>query len=136
MPKRMHYNRISLTQAVTDAQKRRQNAKNIKRLLAMQMASEGKFTSAQIAEKTGISRRQFFHWLNALKNGGVKELLKHGHSSGAPPRIKGMVLREFKKGLLQGKWKDAKEIRLWLAEHRVKLSLPGVYCWVKSVGGN
>ncbi len=93
-------------------------------------------TSAQIAEQLGISRRQFFNWVNALKAGGVAALLQREHGGGAPARIKGPVQEQLLAGLRKGQWKRAKEIQAWLKhEHQTRISLKGVYYWLGKLGG-
>jgi transposase len=136
MPKRFHLNRPDLAQAIAAALPACEDVKAHQRLLAMRMAASGQFTAAQIAEQVGTSRRQFFHWVNALKAGGVDRLLERRHSGGAKPQVGGEILREFQAGLKQGRWKRAKEIQQWLrGQHQVKLGLTGVYYWLGKLGG-
>jgi transposase len=102
----------------------------------MRMAASGQFTAAQIAEQMGISRRQFFHWVSALKKGGVAGLLEREHGGGAVPQVRGKIREEFLAGLEQGRWKRAKEIQQWLQQrHQVRLALTGVYYWLGKLGG-
>ena len=136
MPKRFHLNRPDLAQAVTQALGACKNVKAQQRLLAMRLACSGQVTAAQIAEQVGSSRRQFFHWVSALKAGGVAGLLERAHGGGAPPQVTGKILEEFQAGLKQGQWKRAKEIQQWLqSRHEVKLKLTGVYYWLGKLGG-
>ena len=136
MPKRFHLNRPDLAQAVAAALPGCQDVKAQQRLLAMRLAASGQFTAGQIAEQIGISRRQFFHWVNALKAGGVNGLLAREHGGGARPQIQGEVLAEVLAGLRAGRWKRAKEIQAWLAQrYRRRLGLTGVYYWLGKLGG-
>jgi transposase len=136
MPKRFHLNRPDRAKAVADAVATCQDVPDQRRLLAMRLAASGQLTAAQIAEQLGISRRQFFNWVSALKGGGVEGLLKRGHGGGPAPRVKGKVLKEFQAGLKAGRWKRAKEIQQWLhSRHQVKLGLKGVYYWLGKLGG-
>jgi transposase len=136
MPKRFHLNRPAMAQAVAAALPCCQDVKAQQRLLAMRLAASGQFTAAQIAEQLGISRRQFFHWVNALKTGGVAGLLEREHGGGAPPQLQGRVLSELQAGLQAGRWKRAKEIQQWLVQqHKTKLGLTGVYYWLGKLGG-
>lgn len=74
--------------------------------------------------------------MNALKAGGVDGLLQRQHGGGAVPQVTGAVLTELQAGLVQGRWKRAKEILHWLRErHTVRLKLPGVYYWLGKLGG-
>jgi transposase-like protein len=80
MPKRFHLNRPDCAKAVADALAACQNAPDQHRLLAMRLAASGQLTAAQIAEQLGMSRRQFFNWVSALKEGGVEGLLAREHA--------------------------------------------------------
>jgi len=136
MPKRFHVKRPDLAQAVAAALPHCKDVKAQQRLLAMRLAASGQFTAGQIAEQIGISRRQFFHWLNALKVGGVEGLLQRQHGGGRPARVHGSALEELQLGLREGRWKRAKEIQRWLAlRHGKKLGLTGVYYWLGKLGG-
>ena len=136
MPKRYHLNRPELAKAVVAALADCTDVKSQQRLLAMRLAASGQLTAAQIAEQVGVSRRQFFHWVNALKSGGVAQLLERGHGGGQPAQVTGPALAGLQSGLETGRWKRAKEIQPWLAQqHQTKLSLKGVYYWLGKLGG-
>jgi transposase len=99
-------------------------------------ACNGRYAAAQIAKEVGVSRRQFFNWVNLFKKRGVDGLRPRPHGGGAPPRVRGGVLKGFRAGLKTGRWKRAKEIQQWLlSEHQVKLSLKGVYYWRRKLSG-
>jgi transposase len=136
MPKRFHLQRPDLAQAVVRELHVCKEVGDQQRLLAMRMAASGQFTAAQIAAQMGISRRQFFHWVNALKTGGVEGLLERADGGGAPAQVRGKILEEFVAGLQQGRGKRAKEIQQWLEQrHQVRLALTGVYYWLGKLGG-
>jgi transposase len=136
MPKRFHLNRPDLAQTVADALGSCRDVNSQQRLLAMRLAASGQLTADQIAEQVGVSRRQFFNWVKALKTAGVAGLLRREHAGGAPPKVKGQTLVELQAGLQAGRWKRAKEIQQWLrAQHQVKLGLKGVYYWLGKLGG-
>jgi transposase len=136
MPKRFHLRRPDLAAAVTAALEECKEVRAHQRLLAMRMAASGQFTAAQIAEQTGVSRRQFFHWVNALKAGGVAQLLARDHGGGQPAQVRGSALSELQAGLKAGRWKRAKEIQQWLQQrHETKLTVKGVYYWLGKLGG-
>lgn len=59
MPKRYHLNRPDLAQAMAEELRTCQDVKSQQRLLAVWLAASGRMTTAQIAEKLGISRRRF-----------------------------------------------------------------------------
>src|SRR5271168_4329877 len=136
MPKRFHLNCPALAKAVADAVVTCQEVPDQRRLLAMRLGASGQLTASQIAEQLGISRRQFFNWVNALKEGGVEGLLAREHGGGSAPRVQGRILAEFQAGLKAGQWKRAKEIQRWLqSRHQVKMGLKGVYYWLGKLGG-
>jgi putative transposase len=136
MPKRFHLKQPDQAKALTEALATCQDTTDQQRLLAMRLAAGGQLTADQIAEHVGISRRQFFNWVSALKKGGVEGLLAREHGGGAAPQVKGKVLEEFQAGLKVGQWKRAKEIQQWLqSQHQVKLGLKGVYYWLGKLGG-
>jgi transposase len=136
MPKRFHLNEPEQAQSVADALATCQNTSDQQRLLAMRLAASGQLTAAQIAGQLGISRRQFFNWVSALKKGGIEGLLAREHGGGSAPQVQGQVLAEFQAGLKAGQWKRAKEIQRWLqSQHQVKLGLKGVYYWLGKLGG-
>jgi transposase len=136
MPKRFHLNRPDLAQAVSAALVVCKEVRDQQRLLAMRMAASGQFTAAQIADQIGISRRQFFNWVDALKEGGVEQLLEREHGGGAKAQVQGKTLEQLLAGLKAGRWKRAKEIQHWLKnQHQVQMGLPGVYYWLGKLGG-
>jgi transposase len=136
MPKRFHLKRPDLAQAVIAALSDCKDVKAQRRLLAMRLAASGQFTAAQIAEQTGVSRRQFFHWVNALKTGGLERLVEREHGGGKPAQVQGAALTELQAGLRTGRWKRAKEIQQWLQQrHETRLGLKGVYYWLGKLGG-
>src|SRR5690348_4525018 len=136
MPKRFHLNRPDLARAISTALAECSEVKDQQRLLAMRMAASGQFTAAQIAEHIGVSRRQFFNWVDALKEGGVAGLLERDHGGGAKAQVQGKTLEELLAGLRAGRWKRAREIQRWLkSRHQVPMGLPGVYYWLGKLGG-
>jgi transposase len=136
MPKLFHLKRPDLAAAVKAALLQCKDVRSHQRLLAMRLAASGQFTAAQIAEQLGVSRRQFFHWVNALKAGGVERLLERGRGGGQPARVHATALAELKAGLQAGRWKRAKEVQQWLRQrHETKLSVKGVYYWLGKLGG-
>jgi len=135
MPKRFHLKRPDLAKAVMEALAGCKEVGDHQRLLAMRLACSGQLTAEQIAEQVGISRRQFFNWLKALKSDGVAGLLRRDHGGGAKPKVTGRALAALQAGLQAGRWKRAKEIQQWLAgQHQVKMGLKGVYYWLGKLG--
>ena len=136
MPKRFHLERPDLAKEVSEALADCKDVKDQRRLLAMRLAASGQLTAAEIAEQIGVSRRQFFNWVKALKKGNVATLLKREHGGGAPARIKATVQEQLLAGLRRGKWKRAKEIQSWLKqEHQTNMGVKGIYYWLGKLGG-
>lgn len=136
MPKFFHLKRPDLAAAVKAALGQCKDVRSQQRLLAIRLAASGQFTAAQIAEQLGVSRRQFFHWVNALKAGGVAGLLERAHGGGKPARVGATALAELRAGLQTGRWKRAKEVQQWLRErHATQLTVKGVYYWLGKLGG-
>jgi transposase len=136
MPKRFRLKRPELAAAVSAALDNCKDIRSHRRLLAMRLAASGQFTASQIAEQIGVSRRQFFHWVNALKSGGVEQLLERDHGGGQAAQVRGAALTELQAGLQSGRWKRAKEIQQWLQQrHETKLTVKGVYYWLGKLGG-
>ena len=136
VPKKFHLNHPELAQAVAEALPQCQEAKAFQRLLAMRLAAQGEFTAQQIADHVGISRRQFFNWVDRLKTDGVEGLLHHRPRSGRPARLSASVREQLVEGLRAGRWKRAWEIQQWLrTEHAVSLELSSVYYWLGKLGG-
>ena len=136
MPKRFHLKRPDLAEAVVSALATCKDIKAQQRLLAMRLAASGQLTAAQIAEQLGISRRQFFHWVSALKSGGLESLLQREHGGGRPAQLKGTALEQLQAGLQSGRWKRAKDIQRWLEQqHQTRLSVKGIYYWLGKLGG-
>ena len=96
MPTRFHWKRPDLAKAVAEALAQCDEVGDQQRLLAMRLAASGQLTAAQIAEQLGISRRQFFNWVNALKKGGVEGLLAREHGGGAAPKCKARCWKSFR----------------------------------------
>jgi biotin operon repressor len=82
VPKRYQLNRPDLVAEAAFQLKACKDAHSQKRLLATRIAATGQFTAEQIAEQIGISRRQFFNWMHALKAGGIASLLQRQHGGG------------------------------------------------------
>lgn len=123
MPKRFHLNRPDRAKQVTEALASCKDVSDQQRLLAMRLVG-GQLTAGQIAEQVGISRRQFFNWVDLLKKDGVDGLRARKHRGGSAPKVQGKTLAEFQAGLKSGRWKRVKEIQHWLrSQHEVKIGL-------------
>jgi len=106
------------------------------RLLAVRMAHQGRFRVSDIALALGRSERCIRHWLKKYRRGGLEALLRrsNGHRH---PSVDENVQASLVEKLKQGCWKTAKDIKAWLLkEHDIKLSLSGVYYWLRKLGAS
>ena len=102
------------------------------RLLAVRMGQQMEVGLRGIAKALMRGRATISRWLAAFREGGIAGLLLVPDHKGRHPTPSVRVLMELDEGLVSGRWKSVSEIRTWLAEeHRVKLSLGGVYYWLE-----
>jgi transposase len=96
------------------------------------MAQQGEWTLAEIAKALGKDRTTIVRWLKAYRQDGLQELLARGHG-GRQPRLKTDDIQALKAELRKGNWKTAKQIRDWLKERGIGMTVWGVYYWLKKV---
>jgi transposase len=97
------------------------------RLIAMQMAQEGRFRISDIAAALGRSTATIVRWLRQFREGGILTLLKRGHG-GRKAKLKPEDIYALEQGLREGKWKSAKEIHKWLTQERqIPITFWGVH---------
>jgi len=102
------------------------------RLVALEMAQQGQWTLKQIGKALSKDRTTIVRWLKAYRQGGLQELLTRGHG-GRKPRLKKDDIEAFKAELRGGRWKTAVEIHNWLTERGIRMTVWGVYYWLKKV---
>jgi len=104
------------------------------RLQAIKLAHTGHHTLDEIAELVDRGRRSVARWVKAFRQDGVAGL--RAKSRGGR-RAKRVIVDEpteaaLLEGLKRGQWKRAKDIQRWLlTEKKTKLSLPGLYNWLR-----
>ena len=107
------------------------------RLQVMKLAYTGQHTMDEIAELAGCGRRSVARWIRAFREhgvGGLQPKPKGGRQQGSV-LIDDKVGAELLADLHTGKWKRARDIRLWLAkERKIKVTLSGVYGWLRRKG--
>lgn len=100
-----------------------------RRVVAMQLALEGKLKAADIAKTVGISRAQFFCWKKLDLQG-----LLHIGRGGRTPRLSPLIQQQMQQRIKKGE--SAAEIQFWLNGKKVgiKIKTGGVYYYMKKLG--
>jgi transposase len=133
MPQKLKVSGSATPSEVTAARQTHTNPHDQERLLAIGMAQQGGFPIADIAAAKGRGKATIGRWRRKFRSGGIPELLKRSHGA-RQAQLDAASQQALKAGLLQGKWKTAKEIRQWLEqEHGKQLSVSGVHYWLKKV---
>lgn len=135
MAKVFQLGRPELAQELEARLKRGGNRREMERLMALQMAMNGRSTLAQIAAAIGRSRSTLCEWMRIARNEGIEPLLGRHQGKGRAAQLKGKALTGLRKGLQRGRWPRAKDAQQWLAQrHGLKLSLSGMRYWLKKAG--
>ena len=133
MPKRMKVEGPATSEEVEAASKQCGNPHDQKRLWALQMTQQGRWTMQQIAQAQGKGRATIGRWIKAYREEGLNGLLGRGHG-GRYPKLKADDIDALEEGLRDGQWKSGRQIRQWLKEKRgIDLSKSGVYYWLSQV---
>lgn len=112
------------------------DAKDKQRLLVIRLGFQGGHTQAQAAKIAGVCRATVGKYAKAYRDGGIAGLLKRDYHGGRPAQVPPAAREQWAERLKKGGFKRAKEMRRWLAaEHKVNMSLDGVYYWLKKLGG-
>ena len=107
-----------------------------KRLQAMQMAAQGRWTLPQIGEAVDAGRSTVAGWLKLLRAEGLAALLRWKEGQGAPGKLNAQIQAAIHAGLAAGRWRRARDLQLWLQkEHGIELKLSGVYYYLGKAGG-
>jgi transposase len=101
-----------------------------RRLEAMRLALDGKWTAAEIAKRVGISRAQFFNW----KKQDLKDLLHIERGGGRTPRLPPAIQEEIKRRIKKGE--TPADVQFWLngKDVGIKIKTGGVYYHMKKLG--
>lgn len=133
MPKKLRVEGPSTPEEVVAARKKTNNPGEYERLLAIQMAQQGRFRIKDIAHALARGHATIERWLRIFREGGLTALTKHRNKT-RNPAVKADDIEALEKGLREGKFKRAKEIRKWLQEERgIQMSLWSVYYWLGKV---
>ena len=107
-----------------------------KRLQAMQMAAQGKWTLPQIGDAVDAGRSTVAGWLKLLRAEGLAALLRWKEGQGAPGKLNAQIQAAIHAGLAAGRWRRARDLQMWLQkEHGIEMRLSGVYYHLGKAGG-
>ena len=110
-----------------------------RRLLAVKLAAEGEYTSAEIAELCGINRTHLFKWLRRVRDAGLDALLvrdKPGPPTGTRRGVEPEVMAALERKLAANEFASVEQARRWLAaEHGIERPYITVWSWLKKAGG-
>ena len=132
MPKKVKVSGPATPEDIANAYRQSTNPHDYTRLVALEMAQQGQWTLQEIATALGKHRATIARFLKAYRQGGLEALLARGHG-GREARLKKDDIEALKAGLRQGGWKTAKQIRKWLGERGISMTVWGVYYWLKKV---
>ena len=132
MPKRVKVFGPTTPEEIAAAYHQCTSPHDYSRLVALEMAQQGQWTLLQIGKALSKDRTTIVRWLKAYRQGGLQRLLARGHG-GRLPRLKKDDIEAFKAELRGGRWKTAKEIHNWLKERGIRMTVWGVYYWLKKV---
>ncbi len=122
---------------VDEAFKSSEEVRDRERLQTVRMGMSGRYRVQEIATALGRSATVVLRWANAYRKGGVAGLLERKKPEGKKPSLGPEAVAEMTQGLKEGRWKRAKEVRVWLESDRgVKISLKGTYYWLGKLGGS
>lgn len=109
--------------------------KQCRRLIVLRLIMAGFIKPRRIAQHFGISRRTLYYWIALLRYEGLDAALARKRRGGRLPRVYGGTLEAMREGVESKRWKSGVQVRDWLwEEHGVKLTLPGVYYWLRKIG--
>lgn len=132
MPKRVKVKSPATPEDIAAAYHQCTSPHDYSRLLALEMAQQGQWTLAEIAKALGKDRTTIVRWLKSYRQGGLQGLLARGHG-GRKPRLKTDDIEALKAELRKGVFKTANQIRNWLKERGIGMTVWGVYYWLAKV---
>ncbi|MBI1925891.1 IS630 family transposase [Candidatus Poribacteria bacterium] len=132
MPQKLQINGPATPEEVTAARRTHPNPHDPERLIAIQMAQQGRWKIAEIATALGRGPATIGRWLKKFRHGGIPKLLKRDHGA-RQAQLDAEIQEALRAGLKEGQWKTAQAIRHWLKAQGKTLSLSGVYSWLKKV---
>lgn len=98
-------------------------------LRAIKYGLLGTHTMKGIAEKVGVSRATIGSWSTTFREEGIAEVLRTEFDQrGRKGKVNAEVQELLKNELTVGRFKRAKEVRVWLEdEHGIEMDLSGIY---------
>jgi transposase len=133
MPKKLRVEGPSTPEEVVAARKQASTPREYERLLAIEMAEQGRFRIEDIAYALGRGHATIERWLRTFREGGLAALTKRRQKT-RNPALKADDVQALENGLREGQFKRAKEIRKWLKDERgIEMSRWGVYYWLGKV---
>ena len=132
MPKKVKVGGPATPEDIAAAYHQCTNPYDFTRLVALEMAQQGEWTLAEIAKALGKDRTTIVRWLKAYRQDGLQGLFTRGHG-GRQPRLKTDDIHALKSELRKGNFKTAKQIRNWLKERGIRMTVWGAYYWLKKV---
>jgi putative transposase len=120
-----------------DARQANTDSRQRDRLQAIQLASTGRHTHAEIAHLLGRARSTIQLWLDQYEAGGLARLLERKAAPGKASELqRPEVQAQLQAGLKTGRWRTAAQIAAWLAQtHGIKRVAGSLYYWLGKVGG-
>jgi len=120
-----------------DARKANTDSRQRDRVQAIQLASTGRHTHAEIAHLLGRARSTIQLWLDQYAAGGLARLLERKPAPGKSSELqRPEVQAQLQAGLKTGRWRTAAQIAAWLAQtHGIKRVAGSLYYWLGKVGG-
>jgi len=136
MPKPLKVEGPDSPEDVSKAYESSQEHHDRERLLAIQIAQQGKYTLEEIALSLKRGRRTIVRWLRSYREGGIEKLLHRGHG-GRRASLSQSDQEALIEGLRSGQRKRARDIQIWLQKERgIELKLSGVYYWMRRLRGS
>ncbi len=104
------------------------------RLLALQLASRGSHSAAEVAATCGMARGHLFSLIKMARDKGIQALLqreKPGPKAGSFRGLAPAVVAQFKAKRMKQEFKSARDAQMWLKEvHGLTKSYRTVWRWV------
>jgi transposase len=105
------------------------------KLLALKLGMDGLHTTTEIAHILSKSRGTISQWVKAFREGGIPALLRKKDRTGRPALLSETHKTILKEGLVEGRWRTAKEAHEALKKAGCPVQLNDVYYWLHKLGG-
>ena len=120
-----------------DALKANTDARQRDRMQAIQLATTGRHTHAEIAQLLGKARSTIQVWLDHYQAGQLTRLLERKTAPGKVSELQAPKIQaDLQAGLRAGRWRTAGQIAAWLKQtHGIQRAAGSIYYWLGKVGG-